>query len=242
MEPQKTGFYDRYWKSKNFPKEGNEFIRGIKRLISDEPIFDEVPVWGEIGKELQKREDFFGTSIRGTILDAGCGSGSWVFYLACKPQVKSAVGVDISKAAVGGCDRKVKEKKLEKKIKFIQASITDLPFKNKFFDVVFSLEVIEHIIDADRTFYEFNRVLKKGGYLGVSTIDFNFLKQIIVSLFFFEKYFDPRSPHIRFFTKKTLERLLNRNGFKIEKYQWSKSYFGLMPMGQIVLAKKIKDI
>ena len=240
MKKINTKFYEKYWKIKKGLKPSeNEFIDGIKRVISDEPLFEELPVWGKIEAELDKRVKFFDVAIKGKILDAGCGSGEWVLHLAKFPKVSEAVGVDVSEIVIKECIKRGAEKK---KAKFVVGSVTDLPFKANFFDTIFSFEVAEHILDVDRMFAQFNRALKKGGYLGISTVDFNLLKKIIIGTLFFEKYFDLRSPHIRFFTRTSLEKLLVRNGFKVEKYKWIKSYFGLMPMGQIVLAKKVKNI
>lgn len=67
------------------------------------------------------------------------------------------------------------------------------------------------------------------------------LKQIIIATFFWNKYFYPTNPHIRFFNKSTLKDILGKHGFKIIKYSWNGSYFKIMPKGQIVIAQKIFD-
>lgn len=244
MKLQEANFYEKYWKghSNQNKDTGSELVKGIARLRSKEPLFEELPVWGNMEEELRKRVNFFSAAIRGKILDAGCGLGDWVFHLAKFDGVDRAVGIDISETVIKKSVKKSRGKKLQNKTKFIAGSLDSLPFKDSSFDSIFSLEVAEHVLDVNSMFAEFNRVLKKGGYLGISTVDFNLLKMIIIGIFFFEKYFDPRSPHIRFFTKKTLEKMLDKNGFKVIDYKWIRSYFGIMPMGQMVLAQKNKDI
>lgn len=224
MKSQEANFYEKYWQAEQ-----------------SEAIFQDTPIWGNI-EDLKKLNFFFKEAIKGKVLDTGCGLGDWVFNLAESKQVISVTGVDISDTAIKKCNESVKDKQINKKVKFITSSLTELPFKRKTFDNIFSIAVIEHVLDVDNAFAEFNRVMKKRGYLGITTVDFNFLKKIIIGLFFFEKYFDPRSPHIRFFTKETLGTLLKGNGFELKKHCWQGSYFGIMPMAQMVLAQKVKDI
>ncbi len=176
----------------------------------------------------------YGKMIKGKILDAGCGEGDFALHIAKTTDVKQVDGIDISQTAIKRCIKKAKENSLSEKTKFTTGSITNLPFTDSIFDSVFAFEIVEHIVDTEKMFKEFNRVLKKGGYLGITTVDFNLPKMIIIALFYFETYFDPTTPHIRFFTKNTLKKMLEKNGFKLLQYQWDGSYFGVMPMGQVL--------
>ena len=100
------------------------------------------------------------------------------------------------------------------------------------------IEVIEHLVDIEGTLKELFRVMKPGGILLITTTDFNLLKQVIIAMFFFEKYFYPTNPHIRFFKKSTLADILSKNGFSIIKYAWNGDYLKIMPKGQMILAQK----
>lgn len=223
MKKQESDFYEKLWK-----REGDK-----------EVLFQDTPNWqGTLGY----RTEFFGQMIHGKILDVGCGEGDFSFSIAKRSEVNNVTGLDISTVVVQRCQARVKEEKLGKKMGFKVGSVTDLSIKTCSVDSLFAFEVVEHIIDVDRMFKEFNRVLKNGGCLGLTTVDFNLLKRVIIAVVYFETYFDPLTPHIRFFTKKTLEKLLNRYGFKVVKYEWEGSYFGLMPTGQMVIAKKYKDL
>lgn len=224
MKLQEKDYYEKYWREE-----------------SGDASFQDIPVWENM-EDLKDMLLFFKEAINGKILDAGCGAGDWVFNLSQLPQVTHVTGVDISRNAVKECLKRAKTKKMSKKVNFVNSPMTKLPFKKNYFDNIFSIAVLEHMLDVDKTFTEFNRVLKRGGHIGVLTVDFNLLKMIIIGTFFFEKYFDPRSPHIRFFTKNTLKRLFEEHGFKVKKYKWTRSYFGLMPLAQLMLARKIKDV
>ena len=46
----------------------------------------------------------------------------------------------------------------------VKADITDMPFEEEYFDVIFCNHVLEHVIDDQKAMYELYRVLKKGGW------------------------------------------------------------------------------
>jgi 2-polyprenyl-3-methyl-5-hydroxy-6-metoxy-1,4-benzoquinol methylase len=170
--------------------------------------------------------------LKGKILDAGCGDGFFLNKLTFSDEVKDITGIDISEKAI--------EMALEKypKNQFRQASLNKISFENGSFDCIVMVEVIEHLIDIGGTLEELSRVLKSGGLLLITTTDFNWLKAVIIAMFYFEKYFHPTNPHIRFFTKTTLAEVLLAYGFEVVKYSWNGSYLGIMPKGQMVLARK----
>lgn len=53
-------------------------------------------------------------------------------------------------------------------VKCIKADITNLPFEDKYFDLILSSHVIEHIEDEEKVLEEFNRVLKDDGIVFLS--------------------------------------------------------------------------
>lgn len=94
-------------------------------------------------------------------LDAGCGDGKLAQIMGEKLGV-SFYGVDISKKGI----------ELAKKIG-VKAKVADLslkiPFKDNFFDLVISTEVLEHVNDPDIFLREIYRVLKPNGKLLLTT-------------------------------------------------------------------------
>ena len=123
-------------------------------------------------------------------------------------------------------------------VRFEQGELNDLPLESASIDSITMDEVIEHLVDVESALEEFSRVIKPGGILLITTTDFNWLKGVVIAMFFFEKYFYPTNPHIRFFTKSTLAEVLGMHGFTVVKYAWNGGYFGMMPKGQMVLAQK----
>jgi ubiquinone/menaquinone biosynthesis C-methylase UbiE len=93
------------------------------------------------------------------ILDLGCGRGSGTLMIRNSYDKKVRVfGVDIDKKNID-----LANKLYGRDCKFILAKGEDLPFKNNFFDIVCSGEVLEHVINLNKTLSEVNRVLKRGG-------------------------------------------------------------------------------
>lgn len=208
-------YYERYW---------SEDHTGSPGVAVSPPHFNEADwVW-----MMRYVEGF----LKGDVLDAGCGNGAISERISRLPDVFSVTGVDVSKTAISLAKDRYPV------LRFLQGSVTDLPFPDKMFDAVCAAEVVEHIYDVESMFNEFSRVLKKGGALFLTTTDFNLLKRILVASFFWNRYFYPTNPHIRFFTRKTLEAMLSTSGLLPEMYRWHGSYMGLMPKGQIVVAVK----
>ncbi len=210
-------YYERYWK-------GYFENNGILHLP---------PVWVE--SNLRRITDIIKPYCQGDILDIGCGDGAFTFHLSKLSESKRVRGVDLSHAAIAQAKNRYSG------IDFEVASATRLPFPKESFDFIIMSGLIEHVIDTEQMFKEANRVLKPGGGVLITTTDFNLLKKMIIAIFFWEKYFYPMNPHIRFFTKSTLKCMLNKTGFKIIKYNMDGSYFGIMPKGQIVIAKKVAE-
>lgn len=113
--------------------------------------------------------DFFGILKKekikeGRILDIGCGSGADSICLA--KQGYQAIGVDITPKALALAKKNKKEllknKVQSKDLKFIVADAEKLPFKNEFFDGIYSIGVL-HSTNLNKSLKEAVRVLKNGG-------------------------------------------------------------------------------
>ena len=91
-----------------------------------------------------------------------------------------------------------------------------LPILKEKFDGIVMLEVIEHIMNAEKLLFESYRVLKPGGFLVLSTPNFshyyNRLKVVLGKSPLAEGY------HYRFFTKRIIFKLIQKAGFSVSKY------------------------
>jgi ubiquinone/menaquinone biosynthesis C-methylase UbiE len=149
------------------------------------------------------RRDFLlgRVSVGTRVLDLGCGLGD--FTAALVAQGADAVGCDVAGEAL----RRARER--HPGIEFVQSG-EGLPFDLGSFDAVWTGEVLEHVQDVLGLLAEVHRVLRPQGRLIVSTPDHGPAKRLQIGLSrrAFESTFDPRSDHVRFFTKSTLRTAL----------------------------------
>lgn len=90
-----------------------------------------------------------------TVLDAGCGTGG---TLAMLEKIGRVFAIDPFPEAAAYCAQRGFPR-------IAQASVTALPFPSSCFDVITSLDVIEHVGDDRAALGELCRVLKPGGVL-----------------------------------------------------------------------------
>lgn len=89
------------------------------------------------------------------ILDLWCGRGNNEYWIYDKNN--TTTGVDIEKKNISICKKKFP------KHDFILVDWSKLPFKNESFDIIQSLDVLEHVNDLEAIIKEAIRVLKKWG-------------------------------------------------------------------------------
>lgn len=98
------------------------------------------------------------------VLDAGCGEGGVTIYLAQKYRLR-AVGVDLLESSIKKANEKALALGLQDKVSFQVMDYTRLDFSDEYFDGVYTMESLVHVLDYQQALDEFYRVLKPNGRL-----------------------------------------------------------------------------
>jgi 2-polyprenyl-3-methyl-5-hydroxy-6-metoxy-1,4-benzoquinol methylase len=145
----------------------------------------------------------------GRVLDVGCGEGQFASELVRAGF--SVVGVDVAEEPL----RRGRARHPELDLRVV-ATDGPWPLTDAGFDVVWAGETIEHIADTAGWLSEVRRVLRSGGSLLLSTPAHGRLSmlRLAFSRSSFDEHFDPRADHLRFYSARTLTRLLEDFAFE----------------------------
>lgn len=155
----------------------------------------------EIARQMIERHHARSDDLR--ILDAGCGTGMYLSWLARYSRPNHVLGIDVSWHGIEFCQKR-------RHTLLSQASVTQLPLKSETFDLVTCNDVLQHLPKDGgdlKALLELHRILKPGGFLfirsnarprntnGQNETDFDFHK----------------------YTLDELEQKLSRAGFLVEQ-------------------------
>ena len=151
------------------------------------------------------------------ILDAGCGTGAVMKYLA---RYGEATGFDFSAEALKFSHQRAHTR-------LAQASVLEIPFASQCFDLIVSFDVIcEMGVDDEQALLEFRRILKPGGLVMLRLPAYDWLRG---------KH--DVATHIRHrFTRGEIGAKLKRNGFVPVRLSYANTF--LFP---IALAKRLSE-
>lgn len=110
------------------------------------------------------------------ILDVGCGGG-----ILCEPLARlgaDVTGIDVNEKAIRVAINHSKKNKL--KINYRNIDINQI--KDKSFDVITCMEVLEHVDDINQIIYHSAKILKSGGIFIGSTINKTFSSYLFAIL------------------------------------------------------------
>lgn len=101
------------------------------------------------------------------ILDAGSGFGQYCYYCRRKFPEAEILGIDINKNYIDECNQFAGKAGIEG-LKFRKQDLTAINYKNRF-DLILSVDVLEHIKDDVRLLYLLKIAVKPGGFIIIST-------------------------------------------------------------------------
>ena len=148
------------------------------------------------------------------LLDVGCGEGTLAYRL--RGQFREVHGIDISKEAI----RFAREKGIEGRV--LNINEKPLPYPDRTFDTVTSLDVIEHVFDPIRFVKEIHRVLTPGGHAVLSTPNIRKIQRIasLIAGHFPRTSYDPvgyDGGHLHYFTSRDMKNLMEQHGFAVTR-------------------------
>jgi ubiquinone/menaquinone biosynthesis C-methylase UbiE len=154
------------------------------------------------------------------VLDFGCGPGTFLSLLGGLRSNVTATGVDIGSKQIEFARKLIHKQALNDRIQFsiIEEAFKELPFEDKSFDIIASIEVVEHIhpFFAHRVLAEAKRVLKPKGRLLITTPNYRShwpLIELLLNRLSPVKYHEQ---HISKFTPQAFVKFIESAGFEIK--------------------------
>jgi SAM-dependent methyltransferase len=133
-------------------------------------------------------------------LDMGCGDGR----LTGELEADEVTGADVSAVALERARLRLPHARLVR-----LEPDAPLPFADGEFELILLAETLEHVRDVQLLLSEARRVLRPGGTLAVTTPATGPLMRPP----------EPLSPHLRFFTRRSLAGLLDELGFEVRSLE-----------------------
>ena len=122
-------------------------------------LIEELLIWGRENGDVSSPT---------SILDVGCGIGGATLHLADKFNA-TATGITLSPVQARRATERAAEAGLTEGVNFLVADALELPFADRSFDLVWSLESGEHLPNKIKFLQECYRVLQPGGTFIMAT-------------------------------------------------------------------------
>jgi SAM-dependent methyltransferase len=106
------------------------------------------------------------------VLDAGCGPATISADIADAVYPGKVTALDISPSELDQ-GRRLAEGREIVNLEFVAGSAYEMPFPDNSFDIVFSLDLFEHLGEPLQALREFHRVVRPGGFVALSTPDWD---------------------------------------------------------------------
>jgi SAM-dependent methyltransferase len=172
----------------------------LLEYYSEYPSYDKVsPLTIQRFNEILDRLEPF--RYNNNLLETGCGFG--FFLEAARKRNWNVVGTELSELALEKCR--------EKNIPVSRSMDEFDPNGVKLFDVVVSIEVIEHVKDPANEISKYESFVRTNGALYITTPNFNSISRRMLG----KKWNVIHYPeHLHYFTPGSIDMLLNKNSFQ----------------------------
>lgn len=161
----------------------------------------------------------------GTMLDVGCGAGTFLATMLEKGW--RAYGVDF--------DERAAQLGRQEGIEIFGGTIRDANYPSAYFDYVRSNHSFEHIRDPREVLREIRRVIKPTGLLFIGVPNVNGL----MATFWKDRWWYRGAPvHTFGYNPDTLCRLLEQEGFELVSVRYNSTFAGILGSLQVHLNRK----
>jgi 2-polyprenyl-3-methyl-5-hydroxy-6-metoxy-1,4-benzoquinol methylase len=121
-----------------------------------------------VRREVRRLLDTFPPNRPIHVLDAGTGFGQYAYFIAAEYPNARILAVDIKEDYLENARRFIVRTPVQDQVTFAEADLTVLDIAERF-DLILSVDVMEHIEDDRGVFRNFERVLNPGGYVVINT-------------------------------------------------------------------------
>lgn len=172
-------------------------------------------------QDTDAKEFFFKEiSVNSSVLDLGCWTGRFGDKLK-KEKKCFVVGVDINKKAL-----KIASERLDKVCLIDLGKSSDLfgAINNQIFDYIVLADVLEHLENPKDLLLVIKKSMRQNTKLMISVPNIAYHEirvNLLLGKFDYGKTGILDETHLRFFTRKSITKLIEDCGFKIEKFMWS---------------------
>jgi ubiquinone/menaquinone biosynthesis C-methylase UbiE len=192
--------------------EDDFWAENLERNLSDKRY------WRRRDNVLRYLRGVFGSG--SYLLNVGCGIGAFSYYVEQEFGEARPVSLDMSSNSL-----KTGKKQYNLSLP-VKANALCLPFRDRTFDVILMMEIIEHIREQEQFLSEASRAVKDGGYLIVTTSpiksDIFYTMAYWIKgkeLFGFSKRRASRE-HVAEQHPEQLKKNLEKTGFKVLKMKY----------------------
>jgi len=165
------------------------------------------------------------------IMDAGCDTGRDAIYLSAKYPDTQITALDICQKAIDEANIRLAKTKL-KNVSFHVADLLNIDYSEKF-DIIYSIDVLEHIDNINKCLENLYNALKPYGKLIIHVPCPNQKRHFKR----FENIDHPQHIHIGF-TAQELADIIQSKGFQVIDSKFTAGWFGSLAWEIFALTKK----
>lgn len=166
----------------------------------------------------------------GTMLDIGCGAGS--FLAEMRDKGWKVYGAELSPDAA-------ERGRIQSGLEIFGGTVHDAKFPSKFFDYVRTNHSFEHVHNPREVIREIRRILKPNGKLFIGVPNVTGLAARKWGIYW---WYLGAPVHTFGYSANTLSRLLNDEGFVVERVNYNSTYAGIFGSLQIYLNRNSDNL